>query len=134
MYNTILLPLTLDQSLSARLIERAKKLKTISGKIIVVHVIDPISSLAINSITQKKDDQLQKSAEMAMQEQIGDDKNTLSAVLTGHPGRSITDYAAAIGADCIIVGSHRLNIKSSLPGSTTERIKREANCPVHVLN
>lgn len=54
-------------------------------------------------------------------------------VLTGHPGRTITDYAEKIGADCIIVGSHKPEMKDFFLGSTAARVMRYAPCSVHVL-
>ena len=54
-------------------------------------------------------------------------------VLTGHAGRTITDYAEKIGADCIIVGSHRPDMKDFFLGSTAARIMRYAPCSAHAL-
>jgi nucleotide-binding universal stress UspA family protein len=68
-----------------------------------------------------------------MADRIGPEKDTEIVVLSGHPGRTITVYAREILADCIIVGSHRPEIKDFFLGSTAARIMRYAPCSVHVL-
>lgn len=134
MYNTILLPLTLDQGQGARLMECAKKLKKRGGRIIAMHVIDQEPSFVDNSSADTNEMTTQKLAERAIEEQVGNESDTFTAVLTGHPGRTITDYADVVGADCIIVESHKADEKKSWLGSTAARIKRYAKCPVYVLN
>ena len=54
-------------------------------------------------------------------------------LLNGHSGRTITDHARKIGADCIIVGSHKPGLSDFLLGSTAARVVRHAPCAVHVL-
>ena len=133
MYNKILLPLALDQGHAARMIKHANKLKTEGGEIIAVHVIDQIPGFANYYISSENKENIQKAAEQALQERIGDDKDISAVVLTGHPGRSVTDYADTVGADCIIVGSHKPDVKDFFLGSTAARIMRYAKCSVHVL-
>ena len=76
---------------------------------------------------------IQKEAEKALQKRIGDEPGISAKVLGGHPGRTVTDYAEEIGADCIIVGSHKPDIKDFFLGSTAARIMSYAKCSVHVL-
>ena len=53
-------------------------------------------------------------------------------MLSGHPGRTVTDYAWEIGADCIIAGSHTPNVNDFFLDSTSARIMRYATCSVHI--
>jgi len=51
----------------------------------------------------------------------------------GEPAREIIAYAEEVGADCIIVGSHKPELQDYLLGSTAARVVRHAPCSVHVL-
>ena len=140
MYKTILLPLALDQGHGSRSMEIARRLRAEGGKIIAVHVLDKIPSFAsyyMSPDNEKMPSDIEKEIQAAaikgIAERIGPEKDVESVVLTGHPGRTITDYAEKIGADCIIVGSHRPEMKDFFLGSTAARIMRYAPCSVHVL-
>jgi nucleotide-binding universal stress UspA family protein len=133
MYKTILLPLALDQGHGQRSMEIARRLKAEDGKIIAVHVIDEIPSFAKYYLSSNKEEEINAAAKEAIEERIGDAQDAEAVVLTGHPGRTVTDYAEEIGADCIIVGSHKPEIADFLLGSTAARIVRHAPCSVHVL-
>lgn len=133
MYNTILLPLALDQGHGRRSMELARELRSEGGKIIAVHVIDKIPSFANYYISSENEEKIQQAAKEAIAERIGNEKDAEAVVLSGHPGRTITDYAEKVGADCIIVGSHKPDMKDFFLGSTAARIMRYAQCSVHVL-
>jgi nucleotide-binding universal stress UspA family protein len=140
MYKTILLPLALDQGHGSRSMEIARRLRAEGGKIIAVHVLDKIPSFAsyyMSPDNEKMPSDIEKEIHAAaikgIAERIGPEKDVEAVVLTGHPGRTITDYAEKIGADCIIVGSHRPEMKDFFLGSTAARIMRYAPCSVHVL-
>ena len=55
-----------------------------------------------------------------------------AAVVTGHAGRTITDYAEQHECDCIIVASHRPGMIDHFMGSTAAWVVRHARCAVHV--
>ena len=133
MYNKILLPLALDQGHGFRLMELARRLRSQDGKIIAVHVIDKVPAFANYYITSDNEEKIQQAAREAIAERIGSEKDAEAVVLSGHPGRTITDYAEKMGVDCIIVGSHKPEMKDFFLGSTAARIMRYAQCSVHVL-
>ncbi len=54
------------------------------------------------------------------------------AIRKGSPGTVILDEAEKIGADAIILGSHRPNFGDYLIGSTAARVVRHAQCSVIV--
>jgi nucleotide-binding universal stress UspA family protein len=56
-----------------------------------------------------------------------------AAIIAGHSGRSIIDFAAANKADCIVIGSHKPGLIDYLLGSTAARVVRHAPRAVHVL-
>lgn len=52
----------------------------------------------------------------------------------GKPADTILDLAAEVGADLIFIGSHgKLGFERLLLGSVSERVVREARCPVMVV-
>ena len=133
MYKLILIPLALDQGLGLRSMALARRLRSEKAKLVAVHVIDQIPSFAKYYMTSENKDEILESAKKAIAERIGAEKDAEIVVLTGHPGRTVTDYAQKIGADCIIVGSHKPGLKDFFLGSTAARIVRYAKCSVHVL-
>ena len=57
-----------------------------------------------------------------------------SLIREGDPGTVIADFAAEIHADLIVIPSHGYHgVKRLLLGSVTERVLRQASCPVLVL-
>jgi nucleotide-binding universal stress UspA family protein len=133
MYKLILLPLALDQGHGQRSMDIARRLRAEDGKIIALHVIDQVPGFANYYLSSEKEEEIHESALKAIEERIGAEKDAEAVVLSGHPGRTITDYAEKIGADCIIAGSHKPEMKDFLLGSTAARIVRHAPCSVHVL-
>ncbi|MCP4276257.1 MAG: universal stress protein, partial [Gammaproteobacteria bacterium] len=103
MYNKIVIPLALDQGHGFRAMALARRLKTENGKIIVAHVIDQIPGYAKYYMTPENKQKIMQSARDSIAERIGSEKDADAVVLTGQPGRTITDYANKMGADCIIV-------------------------------
>jgi len=52
----------------------------------------------------------------------------------GHPAAEILETAETLGADLIFIGSHgRTGLKRLVLGSISERVVREAGCPVMVV-
>jgi nucleotide-binding universal stress UspA family protein len=137
MYKTIIIPLALDQGLAPRLLELARLLKDDGGKLIAVHVLDQVPKFASYYMGEdagaNRQNEILAAAKQGINDRIGEQDDAEAVVLTGHPGRSITDYAQEIGADCIIVGSHRPDLTDFFLGSTAARIVRYSQCSVHVL-
>ena len=132
MYELILIPLALDQGHASNAIALARTLIKDGGKIVALHVIDELPGYASYYIGNFDRDKIRQAAKDKLAERIGGE-DIKTVVKTGHPGRTITDYADQIGADCIIVGSHKPGIADILLGSTAARVVRHANCSVHVL-
>jgi len=133
MYKTILIPLALDQGHAPRAFELARKIKAEDGKIIAVHVIDKVPNFAKLYITPENEEKIEAAAKQAIIDRIGEQRDAEAVVLSGHPGRTVTEYAEKIGADCIIAGSHKPNLSDFFLGSTAARIMRYAKCSVHIL-
>ncbi len=140
MYKTILIALALDQGHGQRAMTIARKLKSEGGRVVAVHVLDKIPGFASYYMSPDNakmpadmEEKILETAKKAIAERIGAEEDAETVVLSGHPGRTITDYAEKIGADCIIVGSHKPEMKDFFLGSTAARVMRYAPCSVHVL-
>jgi len=133
MYKKILVPLALDHGHGFKAMEVARKLRAEGGEIIALHVVEAVPSFARYYVTENPGEEIRDAAEKELAERIGEAKDADITVLEGHPGRTITDYAVEIGADCIVAGSHKRELQDFFLGSTAARIVRHAPCSVHVL-
>jgi nucleotide-binding universal stress UspA family protein len=133
MYKKIIVALSLEHGYGERAIKTARKLKAENGKIIAVHVFEPVNSSVNVYLPKEHVKSVRKAAKEDIVKKIGTEKDVEAVVLTGHSGRAITDYAEEIGADCIVVGSHKPGLQDFFLGSTAARIVRHAPCSVHVL-
>ena len=135
MYKKILIALALDQGHGKRAVELARRLGSDDTEIIAIHVIDHVpgfSRVYAGNIEFDKDEIIKQVKESIM-ERVGDIGDIQPVVLEGHAGRTVTDYANKIGADCIICGAHHPGLSDFFLGSTAARIMRYAKCSVHIL-
>ncbi len=133
MYEKIILALSLEHGFAAQAIETAQRLGGKSAEIIAVHVYEPPSG-SVGAYLD--DDLIQKAyddAKRILGERVGDCENITPMILKGHSSRTITAYAAEIGANAIIVGSHKPGLRDYFLGTTAARIVRQASCAVIVL-
>ena len=133
MYKKILVALSLEHGYGERAINTARKLKAENGEIIALHVFEPVNSSVSLYLPKEHVQSVRKSAKEDIAKKIGAEIDVEAVVLTGHSGQAVTDYAKEIGADCIVVGSHKPGLQDFFLGSTAARIVRHAPCSVHVL-
>ena len=129
----ILIPLALDQGHGYRALEVARQLKADDGEIVALHVIEEVPGIVSYYVPAEREREVRAAAQEGLAERVGNEKDAKTQVLVGHPGRTIAEYAEEIGADCIIVGSHKPELQDYLLGSTAARVVRHAPCSVHVL-
>ena len=133
MYKKIIVSLALDHGISQKAIETARKLCSDGGEILAVHVYEPLQGSASAYVSDEAVAFALQSAKDALAERVAGDADLIPVLLKGHSGRAITNYAAEIGADCVVVGSHKPGLSDYFLGSTAARIVRHAPCSVHVL-
>jgi nucleotide-binding universal stress UspA family protein len=63
---------------------------------------------------------------------LADEVGAESEVLSGHPSLRILEYTKDIGADLIVIASHRPGLRDYFLGSTAARVVRHAECAVLV--
>ncbi|MEM8792267.1 MAG: universal stress protein [Pseudomonadota bacterium] len=135
MYTNILVPVALDhQEQAIHAIQLAEKLRSDGGKLTVLHVMEQLPTYVTSQIPGRIIEETKSSARSGLQE-IADksDVDVEEAIIFGHPGRTICDYAEDHGNDCIVIASHQPELADYLLGSTAARVVRHAGCSVHVI-
>ncbi len=133
MYKKIIVALGLSHGHGSAAMDIARKLLDDGGAIVAVHVIEPVPGFASYYIPADHETDIRRQAKEAIAERVGDRADAEVVVLSGSPGVTINEYAEEVGADCIIVGSHKPDLQDYLLGSTAARVVRHAPCAVHVL-
>lgn len=133
MYKKIIIALSLEHGIADRAIDAAKKLVDEDGEIVAVHVYEPMHSSV--SLYVSKDDVAKavSTVEEVLESRVQFEHNIKAVMLKGQPGRTITEFAEKMGADCIVVGSHKPGLEDFFLGSSAARIVRHAPCSVHVI-
>ena len=132
MYNKILIGTALNHRFKDRALETAKSLISSNGKIIAVHVIEPVNNVVESFVSEEVKAKAHEKIKSDLAAHYNDDA-VESVILHGHAGRQITHYAEKMGVDCIIIGSHRPGLEDFFLGSTSSRVVRHSTCSVHVL-
>lgn len=132
MYNKILIASALDQGFSKKASDTAKALISENGKIIYAHVMEPVNNVVHSFITEEVKSKAYDKIKSLMAER-SNEETIESEILYGQAGREISKYAEKIGADCIILGSHKPGLEDFFLGSTSSRVVRYSKCSVHVL-
>jgi universal stress protein F len=135
MYKNILVPVALgDDSNGSALIAVANALKADGGQITLLHVIEELQGYVAMQLPQGLEAENVEYAKAGLEKLAqGVAGGAQTKVVSGHSGRTILDEAETMGADCIVMGSHRPGLEDYLIGSTAARVVRHANCSVHVI-
>jgi len=133
MYKKIIVALGLSHGHGITALDVARQLASADAEIIALHVIEPVAGFASYYLPPDHEAEARKSVSTAIAERVGGAEDVKTVLLSGHAGRTITEYAGSVSADCIIVGSHKPGLQDYLLGSTAARVVRHASCSVHVL-
>jgi nucleotide-binding universal stress UspA family protein len=134
MYKHVLVPIALDHGAGTEIaLNVAELLKDVDGQITALTVIEPVPGFIANELPPGQLERTQTDVLVALNEEIGSHKDAKSVVVSGHPGRTIVDFAIENGADCIVVASHKPGLADYFLGSTAARVVRHAPCAVHVV-
>jgi len=138
MYKRILVPLDLDDVETARpAIARAAELaKTSGGTIHLLHVLALTPVMLAEYVPADFDANQQHGAEAklaALVEEAGLPGRITSAVRQGGIYHEILEEAKTIGADLIVMTSHRAAMRTYFLGSNAGHVVRYATCSVLVV-
>jgi len=133
MYNTILVPTDLsDEELTIRSLKKAEKLLG-DGRIVLLHVLDDIPAYVLIELPAHIVDGQVPETRKELEEIVK--KSGVKAdieVRKGPAHNNINVEAKIIGADLILINSHRPGFQDYLLGSTAAKVVRHAPCSVLV--
>ena len=134
MYKNILIPVLLDDDHNPQLsLAAAEKLASQNAEITLINVLEALPAYLTAEIPaeilEKRRDDSKASLEQLAKYLPG----AKTALISGHAGGAIVDYATAHNADCIVLNSHKTGMQDFFLGSTAARVVRHAGCTVHVI-
>ena len=134
MYSNILVPVAFDHEPKvAEALDIARKLAKPGATITALHVMEEVPAYVAQYLPEGQVAANMKALEETLKKAVGEAPGVETAVVSGHPGHSINEYATDNGVDCIVVASHRPGVQDWFLGSTAARVVRHAACSVHVL-
>ncbi len=134
MYKNILVPIVFDETHDTSASFNAALILADQGaKFAVMHVMDDIPGFALTHISLQALEATRKELETTLSDAAQALPDAETVLSKGHAGRSIVNYAAKQGIDCIVLASHIPGIENVFLGSTADWVVRHAKCAVHVI-
>ena len=134
MYKKIIVPVEMGQlEKGEKILRKAMALLDEGGRIVLLNITEHIPGYLTIDLPADFVDRNVAEAEArlkALSETCGASAEIL--VKVGSPAREIIATADELGADLVIIASHRPNISNYLLGSTADRVVRHAGCSVLV--
>lgn len=132
MYKTILVPIDLAHAeVGQTTLRIARQIGGAEARIFLLHVMPEIPAFVASEMPSEVLSRTLKKAEAEL-EKLGEDAGAQAKVTHGHPPTAILEHAEDIGADLIIIASHRPGLQDYFLGSTAARVVRHAPCAVLV--
>lgn len=134
MYQKVIVAIDLSQADKGEaIISRAEKLVEPDGEIILVSVVENLPNYLAVDIPMNILDRSQTEAKDQLNAILQKFKRADRAIIrNGPPAREILALSEEIGADLIIVASHRPDVTNYFIGATADRVVRHAKCSVLV--
>lgn len=133
MYKNVLVPIASDHDPHTNeALAVARLLTDDGGSITALTVVEAIPEYISVQLPEGQIEKTHKSVSDALAEELKDSGVSI-AVVSGHSGRTILDWADDHNVDCIVMASHRPGLSDYFLGSTAARVVRHAQCAVHVL-
>lgn len=133
MYKNVLVPIALDHDRNtAEALEIAQAISEDGAKITALHVMEEVPAYVAQYLPEGQLEDNVHELERRLQDELKDLPAVAIAVISGHAGHAIVDFAKDNKVDCIVVASHRPGLTDFFLGSTAARVVRHAPCSVHV--
>lgn len=134
MYKNILVPVIFDETHDTQgAYLAARSLAEDGAAFTVLHVMEAIPTYAETQIPAEVLAQSRHDIERQLEQSARALPGAKVELMSGHPGKTIVDYADKHAIDCIVVASHRPGFQDFFLGSTADRVVRHAKCAVHVI-
>ena len=136
--SSILVPVDFSNSSTKALIYAATLAKQFGAKITPLFVIELPEIVGVFQLLLDDDEMKEacrgKLAKFIRKARISADLVNAAVVRKGRPYREIADAARTLKVDLIVISTHGYTgVNRALLGSVTERVVREAPCPVLVV-
>ena len=132
MYETILVPVDLSHREAGRkALEIARRMGGDEARIVALYVAGDVPNFIANHIPEGVREEHIATARAELSSRA-DEVGAECEIRAGHPATVILEYAKEIGADLIVIASHRPGLQDYLLGSTAARVVRHADCTVLV--
>ncbi len=134
MYKNILIPITLDHEHDpADAIRNAQAWCAEGGQLTALHVIEEVPTHVMTYLPEGHARKIHEEISERLNAALSTFDDVTPAIITGHAGRSIIDFAEEHGCDLIVIASHRPELSDFFLGSTAARVVRHAQCGVLVM-
>ncbi len=134
MYANILVPVLLDEAHdSDSSFAAARALASEGARFTVLHVMETLPGYVAAEIPAEVKANTRREAEAELKQRAAALSGAGTALVSGHAGTTIVEYAQDNGIDCIVVASHKPGWENLFLGSTADRVVRHAKCSVHVI-
>lgn len=134
MFSNILVPISFEDDAKVTVAcDAARALAGAGASVTLMHVVDPVPAYAIHYIPDDLAEATRAGLKAELDRLAADLPGGRGLLVEGHAGRVILDEATRIGADCIVVASHRPGMQDYLLGSTAAQVVRHAACAVMVV-
>ncbi len=134
MYTNIIVPVAFDDEHNPdTALNVTRALASDGAKVTLVHVMADVPGYAVSYMPPGYSDELRKTLQDSLTKLAAEFGNAEGALREGNPANEILALAEEIGADCIVIASHRPGFGDYLIGSTAARVVRHARCSVMVL-
>jgi nucleotide-binding universal stress UspA family protein len=132
MYKTILVPIDLAHPEHGKeMIELAKAVAQDNARIVLLNVMEAVPSYVVAQLPAGLHAEQAKKAKAALAD-LARESGAEVDVQSGHAPSAILEEAQRIGADLIVIASHRPGLQDYFLGSTASRVVRHAPCAVLV--
>ncbi len=132
MYETILVPVDLSHAeVGSKALKIARRMGGPEARIVALYVAADVPKFIANQIPEGVREEhiaTARSELTSRAEEVGAE----CEIRAGHAATIILEYAEQIGADLVIIASHRPGVQDYLLGSTAARVVRHADCTVLV--
>lgn len=134
MYKTILIPVSFEASKDMeQAINAARALADKGASFTFLHAIEELPGYYTRYLPDDAFTINRKKFQEDLDALASEVPNGQTAIIDGHSGRSIIEWAKENDADCIVVASHQPVFSDILLGSTAQYVVRHAKCAVHVI-
>lgn len=134
MYSNIIVPLAFDEDHNPdAALNVTRALAAPGARVTLVHVMADVPGFAISYMPEGYAQDLRRTIQAQLDGLAAEFEQGAGVIRQGHAANEILELIDEIGADCVVIASHRPGMSDYLIGSTAARVVRHAPCSVMVM-